>query len=207
MAARLIPHRDSELLRLGKELRVGKPEGQPLQANSPVERLIADALRYVGSPAVKPSEESADPLNTGNNPKGFSCSGFFQFLLLRSGTPLFVEVLGRNARYTREFFDHVGILVPQGEHKRGDLVFFSYDGAMPTHMGLYLGNNELIHKGFIDTSLVPAEPTGDYRKRIIISQLDIISNDTRNSGNPIRYRPERGPQLYYRNPIGFKRLY
>lgn len=173
-----------------------------------IDILISSALELLGSPAVKYSKVKHDSLNIGNTPEGFDCSGFFQYILLKLNVNLYAEELGRDIRYSREFYDYFGIPVESGNHTCGDLVFFSYCGSMPTHMGLFIGENKIIHKGFIDTSLIPAKPTGDYPKSIIISDLDIIAKDIRNAGCPINYNPNniRGPQKYTKNPIGFKRL-
>ena len=179
---------------------------RPETSRDHVEKLINSGMKYLGFTAVKHDCIRENSLNMGNNTNGFDCSGFFQFLLSGNGIDIFVKELSRTARYTREFYDYVGIHIGYGDHKRGDLVFFSYDGAMPTHMALYVGNNKILHKGFIDTSLTYTKPTGDYPKRIILSDIEVIANDRRNAGNPIIYKPERGPQIYFNNPIGFKRI-
>lgn len=177
-----------------------------LEASKRTEQLINSGLQYLGFPAVRHDSIKAEVHSKGNNPDGFDCSGFFQFLLKSNGVDIFVKELEREVRYSREFYDYIGSAVKHGEHKRGDFVFFSYDGAMPTHMALYLGDNTILHKGFIDLSLLPTQSSGDYRKRIILSNLDMVANDKRNAGNPIRYRPERGSQIYFTNPIGYKRI-
>lgn len=167
--------------------------------------LVSSASGYVGFPAIM-ADGSYNPFEKGNNQDGFDCSGFSNFLLKNNDINIFVRQLGREARSAREFLDYVDTPIEFGEHRKGDLCFFSYDGAMPTHKALYVGDNKIIHKGFVDLSLVPVEPTGGYRKRIIISDLDAVSNDRRNAGNPIRYKPARGIQRHYGNPIGFNRI-
>lgn len=177
-----------------------------LDQKSPAEALVSSASEFIGFPAIRADFTKDSPFERGNSREGFDCSGFFNFLLKSNKVDIFVPQLGREARFAREFFDHIGTFVEFGQHKRADLVFFSYDGAMPTHMALYVGDNKIIHKGFVDLSLIPMEPTGNYRKRIILSDLDVVANDRRNAGNPITYRANRGAQRYYRNPIGFRRV-
>lgn len=177
-----------------------------LVANITSEEIINTALQYIGAPVIKHSSIRDDPFNQGNNPNGFDCSGFWQYLLLLKKINLFVPVLNRNIRYTREFFDFLGESVTWGKHKKGDLVFFSRSGRMPSHMGMCIGGNKIIHKGFLDVSLVPMISTGNYPKRIIMSCLDVVSADRRTAGVPIKPRYGLEEQKYFTNPIGFKRF-
>lgn len=170
------------------------------------DELIHSALKYVGYPTVHHNAVKHDPFNLGNNSRGFDCSGFIQYLLYTQGFDLFHPVLNRNIRYAREFFDFFGVSVQTGYPQKGDLVFFSHCSAMPTHVALYLGENKLIHKGAVDNSIVPPEEQSKYPQLIIVSDLEEIANDARKAGNPINYRPRRGIQRYYKNPIGFKRF-
>ena len=174
-----------------------------------IDEFVSEAHKLIGVEAIKYDYTVEEALTKGNNPEtGFDCSGIWQYLLLKHGFDLYSSELNRNIRFTREFFDLFGKPILYGEHKKGDFVFFSYSGAMPTHMGLYIGDNQIIHKGFCDVSLVPTEPSGDYHKRIILSNLEIISDDRRNAGRPIKYIVNHlhGPQKYFTNPIGFKRF-
>ena len=168
-------------------------------------RLIKSALECVGMPCIKHDLIRDDAMKKGTTPDGFDCSGLFHFLLRRNEINIFVSELGREARYAREFFDHIGRRV-NSEISAGDLVFFSYDGAMPTHMAMYIGDGTIVHKGFVDTSITTISQTGNYPKMVILSKLDAIAKDRRNAGNPIVYRHGRGPQRYFNNPIGAKRL-
>src|SRR3989344_3985807 len=166
-----------------------------------IEEIIETAYRFIGFKTIKYNKDN--PFNKGNNlDTGFDCSGIWQFILLQKGISLYNETLRRNIRYAREFFDFLGEYVSYGEHRKGDLVFFSYCGTMPTHMGLYVGNNRLIHKGFCDTSLVPVRQLGSYPKCVVLSDLDRIAEDKRNAGRQIKYRRHRGEQKYFTNPIG-----
>lgn len=170
-----------------------------------VEEFLDTAKQYIGFPAVKFGDY--DPFLAGNNPSGFDCSGLWQFILRISKVNLHRKELGREIRFAREFFDYLGTNIRLGEEVKGDLVFFSYCGAMPTHMGLYLGEGRIMHKGFVETSVDPnISPTGDYPKRIIVSELSRIANDRRNAGVPIRHIIRRGEQKFFTNPIGFKRF-
>lgn len=69
------------------------------------------------------------------------CSGFTQTVYRMNGV-----FLPRDADQQKGFTQRVGnTLKDLAEMKAGDLVFFSGNGSYPTHVGLYLGNNQVIH--------------------------------------------------------------
>ncbi|PIN90558.1 hypothetical protein COU60_01310 [Candidatus Pacearchaeota archaeon CG10_big_fil_rev_8_21_14_0_10_34_76] len=141
------------------------------------------ALDFVGTTSSRylGAEES-------NVPGFFDCSGFIQYSFLASGFPLpRVPGTDRTIRHSAEFFDLFGIHIHDEAARRGDLVFSSRNGVFPTHIGLYLGNGEVVHSpGFDNTE-------------ICVMPLESIF------GKPVRYDPDKGDQIYFRNPIGFKR--
>lgn len=73
--------------------------------------------------------------------KRLDCSGFVQTTYRMNGV-----FLPRDADQQKGFTQRVGNTLAQlHELKPGDLVFFSGNGKYPTHVGLYLGNNQVIH--------------------------------------------------------------
>ncbi|MEZ0373933.1 MAG: NlpC/P60 family protein, partial [Candidatus Sericytochromatia bacterium] len=69
------------------------------------------------------------------------CSGFVQTVYRLNGV-----YLPRDADQQKGFTQRVGNTLKQmNELKPGDLVFFSGNGKYPTHVGLYIGNNQVIH--------------------------------------------------------------
>ena len=110
---------------------------------------------------------------------GFDCSGFIRFLLLDCGIKLDADV-----RHCNEFFDGFGIFVHQHCATIGDLVFLSRDGVRPTHIGVLLTEAYYIHAPGTTESLVSISPLPT---------------------KPIKASTKH-PQIYYNNPIGFKRI-
>lgn len=72
----------------------------------------------------------------GTSPAGFDCSGFTSYVLLKNGI-----TVPRSAALQYDS----GIAVSKSNLKPGDLVFFTTYKPGPSHVGIYLGNNQFIH--------------------------------------------------------------
>lgn len=97
-----------------------------------VQKIMNEALKYKGFPYVF----------GGSTPEtSFDCSGLTQWCYGKAGI-----VLSRVAQAQYDETKHF----PISEGKAGDLVFFhsTYDaGTYVTHVGIYLGNNQMYHAG------------------------------------------------------------
>ncbi|MDP2669076.1 MAG: NlpC/P60 family protein [bacterium] len=136
-------------------------------------RLADEAVLFVGYPSVR----YGGP-RLGMSESGFDCSGFIKFLLNRINFPCHSEV-----RHTNEFFDFFGVFIHEEYVGAGDLVFFSWDGCVPRHMGIMLSKDSYIHAPGLDNTII---------ETAILKKMAI-----KNSCNG---------QIYFHNPIGFKRL-
>lgn len=76
----------------------------------------------------------------GSRPGGFDCSGLMLYLYACQGISL-------QRRASQQLAD--GIAVPREEMQVGDLVFFlqPWDSTPASHVGIYAGNNQIIHAG------------------------------------------------------------
>lgn len=72
----------------------------------------------------------------GRSPNGFDCSGFIYYLFDQLG-------LGLPRMADGQF--EVGMPIPRNSLQPGDLVFFSTYEPGPSHVGIYLGNEQFIH--------------------------------------------------------------
>ena len=146
--------------------------------------LVDVALEYEGFPTIKYAGPKA-----GKTPEGFDCSGFVQWVLMESGISIPKISNDREIRHSEEFFDHFGYLIHPLAKQKGDLVFFSKNGARPSHIGIYLGDGKMIHS------------PGTNNKKVCIRSVDEYCKNRINfeSGNG-------GVQIYFENPIGFKRV-
>ena len=121
-----------------------------------MEKIIATAFRLKGVPY----------LWGGMTPKGVDCSGLVRWSFLMNGI-----LLPRNASQIISCGEEVPLTLPQDGNtpgidnlQRGDFVFFgapAIDGAKQrvTHIGIYIGNNRIIHSSHLVrvNSLIPGD--------------------------------------------------
>lgn len=88
--------------------------------------LLNMARQYLGVPYVW----------AGRSPGGFDCSGYIYFLFNQLGYSL--------PRMADGQFE-VGMPVSRNHLQPGDLVFFSTYEPGPSHVGIYMGNEQFIH--------------------------------------------------------------
>ena len=147
-------------------------------------RLVEIALKYIDYPSV-----SYTLPNVGNTPDGFDCSGFVQWVLKESKINLQRISNWDELRHSEQFFDFLGIYIHPLARQKGDLVFFSKNGYRPSHLGIYLGDGEMIHS------------PGRNNQRVSICSIEDFCNK-----NSLKFPSEDGfPQIYFENPIGYKR--
>jgi len=91
-----------------------------------VDKIIQQAKWYTGVPYVW----------GGQSPAGFDCSGFTHYVFLKNGV-----IIPR----TSELQYKTGTWVSRNNLKPGDLVFFTTYKPGPSHVGIYIGNNQFIH--------------------------------------------------------------
>lgn len=90
---------------------------------------------------------------------GIDCSGFVQ--------KVFRELEVSLPRTAREQFE-VGSTVAPGDLQKGDLIFFSTYASYPSHVGIYLGDNKMIHASSRDRRVVISSMnTSYYRSRYL----------------------------------------
>ena len=95
----------------------------------------------------------------GSTKSGIDCSSFVQKVFRELEVPL--------PRTAREQFE-VGHEVAPGDLQKGDLIFFRTYASYPSHVGIYLGNNRMIHASSRDRRVVISPMnTSYYRARFI----------------------------------------
>ena len=134
-------HLHIELLKNGERLNpifyLETGEGSSFGGNEytseAAQRLLEEAAKYLGTPYVW----------GGYSPSGFDCSGFVSYCLTNSG-------VRNTGRLTAQGLYDICTPVSQSEAQPGDLIFFTgtYDAGVPvTHIGIYVGNGQMIHCG------------------------------------------------------------
>ncbi|MGL4740623.1 MAG: NlpC/P60 family protein [Sarcina sp.] len=98
----------------------------PPASGSTVDRIIAEAYKHIGKPYIMGA----------TGPNAFDCSGFTQYIYRQAGVGI-----------SRTTFTQVkeGRHVPYNQLQRGDLVFTEGSVSSPTHVGVYIGNGQMIH--------------------------------------------------------------
>ncbi len=89
-------------------------------------QVITSCRSYMGVPYVWGGED----------PSGFDCSGYIQYVYGKHGISL---------PRTADIQFNVGKVVKRGAEKPGDLVFFETYCPGPSHVGVYLGRDYFIH--------------------------------------------------------------
>lgn len=91
-----------------------------------IHTVIMSCRSYMGVPYVWGGED----------PSGFDCSGYIQYVFGKHGIDL---------PRTADIQFNVGKVVKFGDEKPGDLVFFETYCPGPSHVGVYLGRDYFIH--------------------------------------------------------------
>ena len=95
----------------------------------------------------------------GSSRAGIDCSSFVQQVFREQEVSL--------PRTAREQFE-VGSAVKPGDLQKGDLIFFSTYASYASHVGIYLGNNRMIHASSRDHRVVISPMnTSYYRSRFL----------------------------------------
>jgi len=95
----------------------------------------------------------------GTTRRGIDCSSFVQ--------QVFQEMDVDLPRTAREQFK-IGYEVPPSDLQKGDLIFFRTYASFPSHVGIYLGNNRMIHASSANHRVVISSlNTPYYRARFI----------------------------------------
>ncbi len=106
----------------------------------------------------------------GSSPRGFDCSGYTQYVFRQHGYSLGRTVVAQMDS---------GIIVSKEDLQCGDLVFFKNttgSGRFASHIGIYIGNGQLIHAGSKGITVVSLEAAYfEYHylcaRRIILSDV------------------------------------
>lgn len=107
----------------------------------------------------------------GTSRSGIDCSSFVQ--------KVFRELEVSLPRTAREQFEFGNEVAP-GDLQRGDLIFFRTYASYPSHVGIYLGNNRMIHASSRDRRVVISPMnTPYYRSRFLgAKRISKINPDT-----------------------------
>ena len=90
------------------------------------QEILDTAKQYIGTPYCWGGETA----------RCFDCSGFIQYVYNKNG----IEVSRTADEQLRSM-----TIIPRDEAQEGDLVFFVYRNGYAHHVGIYVGNNMILH--------------------------------------------------------------
>jgi len=118
--------------------------------------IINTAKSYLGVPYVW----------GGTTPDGFDCSGFIQYVFNENGITL--------PWVTSDQYK-AGTGISKSDLIPGDLIFFETYKAGPSHVGIYLGNNQFIHASSGKGEVTISNHTSTYYAEHYIGSIRVIN--------------------------------
>ncbi len=121
------------------------PDSAPNLATPLGGRIVAEAMKYVGSPYVW----------AGASPSGFDCSGFLMYVSQKAAGKNLTHSIGTQASS--------GQYVAKDNLQPGDLVFFAntYTAGL-SHAGIYIGGGRFVHAENEGTGVVVSSINSAY---------------------------------------------
>jgi LysM repeat protein len=146
----------SDRLKVGQRLALADPAAERSPLLLPGDASEDEVLQLAYSAESALEQAAFNFLSTpyrfgGNSRKGIDCSAFVQ--------QVFREVDVDLPRSAREQF-RVGAEVDRDELEPGDLIFFRTYAKFPSHVGIYLGDNKMIH-------------ASSRSRRVVVTSLDL----------------------------------
>ena len=121
--------------------------------------IRSTAKQYVGVPYVW----------GGSSPRGFDCSGFTQYVFRKTGYDLHRSAL-------QQLQD--GVIISKEDLQCGDLIFFTrtvHSGSYASHIGIYIGNGQMIHAGNNGIAVVDFEKAY-YQNHFLCARRVILTD-------------------------------
>lgn len=106
----------------------------------------------------------------GTTPKGFDCSGFVKYVFKYAGYQL-------NRNCTNQLKN--GVIIAKEDLQCGDLIFFkntSHSGGFSSHIGIYIGNGQMIHCGSKGVAIVSFEK--DYYQNHFLCARRVVLTES-----------------------------
>ncbi|MER2192215.1 MAG: NlpC/P60 family protein [Solibacillus sp.] len=129
------------------EVSAATKYGNEVAVNAKANQLITTAKGLIGKATY------SNTVYRPTAPYRFSCATFIMYIFEKNGVDL--------ATYNEDSMMKQGVAVSRANLQKGDLVFFKSKktGTDPDHVGMYIGNNKIIHMA-------------DSKQNIVISDLN-----------------------------------
>jgi len=143
----------------------GAPDGYKPQptGNGKIDNMVAAAGSYIGLPYIwggpyGTGGPGSNTFNASGAPQGFDCSGFTAYLLRTYGGLSESDISTGSYEQFNGGQRVGGNRMDFGQLRPGDLVFFDTDGCRggragncASHVGMYIGNGQMVHSSSPET--------------------------------------------------------
>ena len=138
-------------------VRYQRAAASGVSAQSTGDKLVQTAMQYQGysyrwggmSPAT-----------------GFDCSGFANYVCAQSDISLH--------RVAQDIYTNDGVAVSKADLQPGDLVFFGYGAYSITHVGIYIGDGQMIHASTSSTGVILSDIDSNYYTRMYVGAKRVV---------------------------------
>ena len=103
----------------------------------------------------------------GMSPSGFDCSGFVNYVYKLNGYSMY--------RVAKDIYYNNGTYVEKANLLPGDLLFFSNSSESVGHVGIYIGNNQMIHASTSRTGVIISDLGSSYYIQHYVGAKRIIN--------------------------------
>lgn len=97
---------------------------------------------------------------------GFDCSGFVNYVCAQHDITL--------NRVAQDIYTNDGTAVSKDELQPGDLVFFGWGPYSVTHVGLYIGDGQMIHASTSTTGVILSDLNSSYYTRKYVGAKRVV---------------------------------
>ena len=97
---------------------------------------------------------------------GFDCSGFANYVCAQSGVSLH--------RVAQDIYSNDGTAVSKDALQAGDLLFFGYGKNSVTHVGIYIGDGQMIHASTSSTGVILSDINSNYYTRMYVGAKRVV---------------------------------
>lgn len=148
----------SDLLKYKPSTAAGTAAGSTSTTQlSAGEKLAQTALQYKGYAYVW----------GGMSPNtGFDCSGLCYYVCGQYDISLH--------RVAQDMYSYDGVAVAQGDLQPGDLLFFGYGPYSVTHVGMYIGNDQMIHASTYTTGVIISDFDSTYYTNMFVGAKRVV---------------------------------
>ena len=135
---------------------VNVPKKQAQEETSKLDKIVNLAYKQLGKPYVWGT----------HGPRSFDCSGLTSYL--------YKQAYGISISPSSRSQVSYGHKVSKSNLKKGDLMFFATGGGGISHVGIYVGNNKLIHASTPSTGVILSDINSSYYQRTFVTARRLL---------------------------------